>query len=89
VKIEVTADDIKNGDKRTCVSCPVALALGRALGSYAFAGPISLFPYSGSTLRIDTPDEVIQFMTNFDAGLPVQPFSFTIPDALLENKEAR
>lgn len=78
--VTVTQADIDGGVRNKCTKCPVALALKRL-----FPGRrISVANYSikvGSCLE-RMPSEVISFVSWFDIGRAVQPFSFplTLPD---------
>jgi hypothetical protein len=85
VTIDVTAKDIEKGYQGSCTACPVALAVMRHLKP-------GLFPSVGSAVRIHmfgdyvghcrgfalTPLVAISFMGDFDAGIKVSPFSFTL-----------
>lgn len=84
MKINVTAEDIKNGARVHCCICPVSLAIRRALNQ-----PINLENYfnvqTGFMLisivgeevkRYNTPKSVQRFINKFDMGKEVKPFSF-------------
>lgn len=82
ITINVTQEDINAGKRNACELCPVALSVKR------------MFPKR--TIYVDTryividllgfviPIEARDFITAFDAGRPVKPFSFPleIPDGL-------
>lgn len=80
-EVHVTAEDIANGQKGECLLCPVALAMDRAfccndiwVGGYG---------YSRDGIKGEwrpLPFAVKIFVTHFDAGHPVEPFTFTIED---------
>ena len=74
-RIRVLRRDIKNGKIGDCKLCPVALATRRAR-----IMPLSNIDVGGYALDFDghwrVPIEVAAFVTDFDNGLPVQPFSF-------------
>lgn len=73
--INVTQSDIDNGKKDSCVACPIALALNRIAPCRVFKQGIAIY----STFRIvPIPQSVKMFIQKFDAGLPVQPFSFAL-----------
>ena len=73
--INVTAEDIAAGKRKNAGCCPVALALKRETGKECFVAPT--FVLSDKTY-IDSPREVYFFIITFDAGLPVEPFSFVL-----------
>lgn len=78
ITIHVTQEDIDNGLYSSCMSCPVALALNRAIPM----GPSWLAV--GDFARRNTveykffelPIEVTHFIAAFDARSKVSPFSF-------------
>lgn len=77
VMVEVTRDDISYGRTMNSTRCPVALALLRTTGAdrvmvrqhYAVIG----------TFHVVLPDAVVKFVSEFDFGLQVKPFSFEVP----------
>ena len=86
--IEITQEDIKQGERKEGRKCPVALAFQRAGLSEASVGYCYVYPRGltaspgemvSDKLRIaqGLPEEVRQFNHDFDAGDPVTPFSFT------------
>lgn len=80
VLIEVTAEDIAEGVPKDDCECPVARAIKRATGlrtSVAELG-ISVNCYYPDSVEVRTPDEVREFVTRFDAGSGVEPFSFLL-----------
>lgn len=93
--VHVTEDDIANGLKRHCWSCPVALAVMRTYGEdrvYVNTSNITIGQKRGEIVR--TPPEVKAFILDFDKGKPVEPFGFeleaacSIPDDSNERTEA-
>lgn len=94
-KIEVTADDIINGDKNNCYACPVALAVKRKINtsSYIYTEAfIVVHRYniniynSDNSLSIHMPNNVINFIKDFDGEQKnLAPFSFEldIPEEFL------
>jgi len=79
VTISVTQADIDDGRHRDCTSCPLALAVRRALPSLPglSVGNWGIFPDPRRD-PIELPDTARIFVATFDADLPVEPFSFTI-----------
>lgn len=80
MKIDVTRDDITQGEPRNPCACPVALALQRhqiaAIVSKSF---IRIRSEKTTVLNdVYTPSSVAAFIARFDVGLPVLPFSFEI-----------
>lgn len=81
--IRVTKQDIKNGKRGKCRTCPIALAVARKTDSFArvTGDEISIFDTKHarkSTKRWSTPCEVQEFVINFDSGADVIPFSFEL-----------
>lgn len=85
VRVDVTADDIKNGRRSSAPGCPVALAL-RRLGyntphvsgrdvciNHGLDGNNFLAP---DHLYVTLPQEVAVFTRAYDDGHAVEPFSF-------------
>ena len=83
MKIQVTAEDIKNGNRNSCYTCPIALAIRRSRGRISAVTPSLIYIdglYSGA---IATPDVVRDFIALFDAFYRMeqpQPFSFELPE---------
>lgn len=89
MKVDVTQDHIDNGVPLDCYQCPVASAVEDALGRRAInqewirvggeaiwlvthdAGGRHATPYH-------IPRSVRRFIARFDAGKPVQPFTFIL-----------
>jgi hypothetical protein len=84
MKIEVTQDDIDKGHRKMSRSCPVALAVKRAYGAEEVVADnclISVYDVNCKPIKkFKTSTEVSHFMMDFDDSLPVQPFSFEVPD---------
>jgi hypothetical protein len=81
MKIEVTAEDIKNGIRTLKCDCPVALALKRAglREPIVNCDKVFFFPklHSPQDIR-PLPKKVTAFIRKFDDNRPVQPFSFCL-----------
>jgi hypothetical protein len=73
--IRVTKECIEQGCPENVYSCPVALALQKAM-------PRRKWLVGRGTLddraRIGTPDKVLAFINRFDSGKPVKPFTFRL-----------
>jgi hypothetical protein len=76
ITIQVTQDDIDNGVRLSGKLCPIALACLRTIGMN-YAEVFDLWGWCN-----DIPTEVQDFVLAFDRDLPVQPFSFTLPDSI-------
>jgi hypothetical protein len=88
ITIEVTQEDINNGERKDGCKCPVALAFQRAGARGAFSvGYFYVYPKGLTASDSETvsdkiriarslPEEVTQFNHDFDDGKPVTPFSF-------------
>lgn len=88
MKVDVTQEDIDRGMPKRCSFCPVAKAIQRATGNKYFYVAVSGSELCDSVRAvtrtdyidaIDLPPEVLVFLTRFDAGKPVEPFSFEFP----------
>jgi hypothetical protein len=76
VKIQVTAEDIKQGVRTSCTKCPIALALNRATGrKWKVSGMRAENEEAG---RVALPWEACRFQDRYDYDLPVNPFEFDI-----------
>jgi len=78
-KVNVTPSLIKAGRKGSARQCPVAKAV-RALGFYSVVVRPATMAFKvkrNSTQEyFDSPQKVCNFITRFDGGKPVKPFSF-------------
>lgn len=79
IKINVTQNDIKKGERKITYACPIALALIRRgfkqphVTCYEIRGALA-----GSSTFAFPPERVKQFMKAFDAKKKVKPTSFTL-----------
>ncbi len=85
VTVEVTQEDIDGGAKRSCGSCPIALAINRVDGGLWRAGVESHAAYisvrgpvATEHMKAILPCEARDFIVEFDQGLHVQPFTFPL-----------
>jgi hypothetical protein len=89
LSINVTQEDIERGQRHECDLCPIALALLRAIpGANVEVVPSKVWilpagkrePFGWELARL--PDEAQSFMTKFDLGWAVEPFTFDleVPD---------
>ena len=75
ITVNVTQEDIDEGQERECESCPIALAVRRLLNcGVTVHEAICLFGAKHGVCAL--ADEPFAFVKAFDAGLPVKPFSF-------------
>jgi hypothetical protein len=77
MRIEVKPDHIARGRRVEPCLCPVALAIAEATDRECSVAPrmVSLYePYRAYRL----PEAVCGFVRMFDAGQPVEPFSFDL-----------
>lgn len=79
VHIEVTAQDIADGARGESDSCPIALAVERTLGVVPHVSEfdVSLGGRFDEAI-VDLPDEAVDFIADFDAGLRPGPFAFDL-----------
>jgi len=77
MKVRVTKKDIDHG-KCDLTCCPVALALNRVTQKKWTVLPLvaSCYGYKQKVVRL--PRDVITFISNFDAGNKVSPFTFEL-----------
>lgn len=79
MRIEVKQEHIKLGRQFDCYACPLALAIQEATGLgplvVAVIGPVVF----DSEVSYGLPAEAMQFMTDFDCGRNVAPFTFNLP----------
>jgi hypothetical protein len=75
--IEVTRECIAEGVRGSYRYCPVAVALRRA----GFRNPWvyrDTMRFNRRKMTLKTPPEAVVFIREFDRGMTVEPFSFTI-----------
>lgn len=79
MKIQVTSDDIKNGN-RTFITCPVSLALNRETKKECIVDrhTIAIYDKYLNVASYCSPKSVFDFIRDFDDGLEVQPFEFDL-----------
>jgi len=75
VTIEVTAEDIAQGEAFDCGNCPIARAAKRALKKICVVNLSTAYWSTGSA---PLTKKARAFVKNFDSGRPVQPFTFTL-----------
>jgi hypothetical protein len=77
IVVEVTAEDIESGWRGDCSLCPLALAFQRIPGfNRARVSSARVYPRPTESIRLPYPAQ--EFIRAFDAGVSVQPFSFTL-----------
>ena len=83
MRIEVTQENIEDGERAMVACCPVALAMADAGLLGAFAYPIKLEWSSPKDMKryvAALPPEVERFMIDFDNERPVKPFEFDLEE---------
>jgi hypothetical protein len=79
VTVDVTAEDIATGGPWQPRYCPLALAIGRAVGGgEVIVGTVDVTLHYATWAIVALPRQAILFERDFDAGLPVGPFRFTL-----------
>jgi hypothetical protein len=82
IKVSVTAEDIREGTPGDYTSCPVALALRRALGDVSEIEvdnvEAEIFLTNGDSLSLRLPPDAGRFINEFDCQRPVEPFEFEL-----------
>lgn len=79
VKVKVTAEDIRGGQRGSIRLCPVALALSREVGRRCLVG--GHYIYLGDNLfspNVPSPAEVRSFVGEYDCGGKPTPFEFDL-----------
>lgn len=85
VQVEVTQEDIVNGQRRVPTSCPVALACRRELGNVRISVTAYYIRVNTGFPVLEIPETVKAFVRDFDGFRPVEPIKFTleVPEELL------
>jgi hypothetical protein len=83
VRVELTAEDIRDGRRRDCFNCPMSRAIGRAVGARVATGAGVAYITGQDCTNVDLvvlPDVVRRFMADFDWGTParLEPFAFDL-----------
>ena len=82
MQIDVTAGDIRVGHWGSACDCPVALAIGRHFeGEEIRVGCSAVFRYHGPRgyqEEMVLPTVAQEFISRFDTGKDVEPFSFAL-----------
>jgi hypothetical protein len=81
--VDVTADDIAQGQRRGGSTCPIARAISRVWPYPVSVGGTCAALHDsdglgGRSTCVDFPPVARAFIGAFDSGLSVKPFSFTI-----------
>lgn len=80
VRIDVTQDDIDNGERDSCDACPIARALHRVGYPRAEVYRASWWPGDHDRSHVPLPPSAMAFVQRFDAGRePVVPGTFVLP----------
>jgi hypothetical protein len=82
IKIQVTEEDIKNGERRDSTCCPIALACKRTIGknwAEVFDKLQNNNPNGGMGVFEKWPI-LSEFIPSFDKGESVSPFEVDLPD---------
>lgn len=78
IQVEVTQEHIDKGTSADCYACPIALAMTE-LGLENVMVDTGTFCYGRFYLGYSTPGiEAQSFISKFDDGEPVQPFTFPL-----------
>ncbi len=78
VEVEVTQADIDAGIPCRTHSCPVALALSRALGVMVAAGYRTATVMLGTYREIRLPEHMVPWIVEYDRGGAVEPVAFVV-----------
>ncbi len=80
LKITVTAKDIRNGKTSQASFCPIALACHR-LGYPGATVTHDYIRFNFDLGETSVPKKMTDWISKFDAGEVVKPFSFTVKNA--------
>ena len=72
--VEVTAEDIREGARVSCTTCPIARAASRTTGAPAWVAYTHI--QVAAPGLFSTNDAARRFINDFDAGRPVEPQTF-------------
>lgn len=79
---ETTAEDIKEGTRHSCSSCPVALAIRRGMKLRSHVSILNVKVYQTTVqdehLFCRLPNHIVNFIHDFDNGKQVEPVSFEL-----------
>lgn len=75
MKIQVTREDIKDGQRGNYRSCPIAIAASRAFDCPVTVGLVSFGTEAWHCLL---PQEAKDFVRKYDNRIAVEPFEFEI-----------
>jgi hypothetical protein len=78
VTISVTQDDIDNGERQRCATCPVALAIRRVLPGAPMVSVGGWSVLLSTELEVLLPGVAEEFIAAFDRYAPVAPFEFEL-----------
>jgi hypothetical protein len=78
MRLTVTAEDIRDGKRESCSSCPMALALNRAGFETAYVNLWFVRESANGLPLFSLSESAMQFVSDFDAGKPVQPATFVL-----------
>lgn len=87
IQIDVTDEDIREGDPQEAMSCPIALALQRKYGDKAGPwvgdtdGEVDIYDEKGNWedhVEFLHSQDSARFVKNFDRGRPVRPRRFRL-----------
>lgn len=85
-KIEVTQEDIENGVPCKSLYCPIALAVSRKLGIPVYIGIYTVCAEHNDLAKL--PYKATKWITQFDIGRKVEPFSFDLDVMTIPYKAA-
>jgi hypothetical protein len=86
VWVDVTAEDVRSGQRAVPTHCPIALALARATGDVWSVGTGVAYRLVGAHCVVNLPENAARFIRAFDSGdrsrllhrSPVRPFKFQL-----------
>lgn len=81
MRVDVTQDDIDKGRPLSHMSCPIAHALNRRLGTHDGRWAVGGVHANNTFAEIRLPIDAYRWLVDYDSGYDVEPFSFDVPDS--------
>jgi len=74
ITVNVTADDIRDGQRSHIRNCPVARALARVYPDQDIT--VGVRTAFGESVRILLPAAVVEWIAHYDHNYPIEPITF-------------
>lgn len=83
--VQVTREDILNGERRGVFTCPIALSIKRSVPNVERVevwGAVHVWYVDGSMVSRFLTEEEARFISEFDSGRDVEPIEVEIPSSM-------